>query len=117
MIWCIAAAAMNVAFVPTPRHAIADLEAEFAALIPHLPPRGEVAFLEHHHAPGSEDAVRTWYTAQYALSPRIVVARLGPEFLIAARGTVHPDGDARLEGYVRIHTGPGGHDIYRRAPQ
>ena len=117
MAWCLAAAVYNVRTAWNPRHPIADLEAQFSALIPHLPTRGEVGFLEHHDAPGTADAARTWYTAQYALSPRLVVSRLGPEFLIVAAGTAHPDGDRRLEGYVHIHTVPGRHQLYRRLVQ
>lgn len=114
MTWCLVAAVDNLRHAGTPRHPIAELESQFAALIPHLPPHGEVGFLEHHDMPASEDAVRTWYTAQYALSPRIIVGRHGTEFLIAAHGNAHPAGDARLDGYVPVHTGPGGHQIYRR---
>ena len=113
--WCLMAA--FAAFQNAQRRSsnpIAELDAEFSALADHLPPRGIIGFLERYEEAGSEDAARTWYVAQYALSPRVVVSRLGPEYLIVARGAAHPDGDPRLEGYVHVTTVPGGHQLFRR---
>lgn len=114
MAWCVAAALYNLTTASRPRHPIAVLEAQFASLIPYLPASGEVGFLEHYADPGAEDAVKTWYTAQYALAPRIVAARPGAEFLIVADGTAHPSSDPRLEEYFRVVTVEGGHQLYRR---
>lgn len=113
--WCLLAALAAFQNARRPSsNPVARLDAEFSALAAYLPPRGVIGFLERYEDAGSEDAARTWYVAQYALSPRVVVSRLGPEFLIVARGAAHPDGDPRLEGYVHVTTVPGGHQLFRR---
>jgi hypothetical protein len=89
-----------------------ELQAEFMPFARVLPPRGEVGYLEQRDA--NDEAVRMYYAAQYALAPRLVVSRIGPEFLIVARGTPQPGGDARLEGYYHVLTFPGGHRLFRR---
>lgn len=98
-------------FPPDP---MAQLESEFRALIPELPPRGTVGYLEQFEGNGSVDAVRVHYAAQYALAPRIVVGRTGPEFVIVAIGTERPGGDPRLRGYVQVARTPAGHRVFRR---
>ena len=62
------------------------LEAEFSKLAKDLPPAGEVGYLERYEDAGAEDAVRAHYAAQYALVPRVVVSRVGHEFMIVAHG-------------------------------
>lgn len=91
-----------------------ELEAEFLALIFDLPASGVVGYLEQHNNAATDDAVRMYFAAQYALVPRVVVGRVGPEFLIAARGTDRPGGDPRLEGYHLVTSFPSGHRVYRR---
>jgi hypothetical protein len=112
--WCLVAAVAGVLDARTrARDAMADLDAQFRALAPLLPSAGEVGFLEPFEAPGSPEAVRLHYAAQYALAPRVVVERLGLEFLIVARGAARED-DRRLEGYTRLATTPAGHRLFRR---
>lgn len=89
------------------------LEAEFGLFARELPPTGEIGYLEAYDG-GSEEAVRVHYAAQYALVPRVVIGRVGPEFLIVARGTAGPDGDPRLDGYFRVATFPSGHRLFRK---
>jgi len=111
--WCLVAAFQ--AFQRShPSDLIADLDAEFSLLAEHLPPRGPVGFLDRYEDGGTDDAVRSWYTAQYALAPRVLVSRIGPEYLIVARGAARPAGDPRLGGYTHIETVAGGHRLYRR---
>lgn len=112
--WCLVAAFQTFQ-LSHPPDLIADLDAEFSSLAEHLPPRGLVGFLDRYEDGGTDDAARTWYTAQYALVPRVLVSRVGPEYLIVARGTARPEGDPRLDGYTHIETVAGGHRLYRRS--
>ena len=64
-----------------------QLEAEFKQLAKDLPPAGEVGYLERYEDAGAEDAVRAHYAAQYALVPRVILSRVGLEFMIVAQGT------------------------------
>ena len=91
-----------------------ELEAEFLELVFDLPTSGLVGYLEAHSDAGTDAAVRMYFAAQYALVPRVVVGRVGPEFLIVARGTERPTSDARLDGYHRVASFPSGHRVYRR---
>ena len=93
---------------------MASLESEFAALIPELPPSGQIGYLERYQDGGSVEAVRMHYAAQYALAPRIIVGRTGSEFVIVALGTERPGGDPRLSGYVQVARTPAGHRVFRR---
>jgi len=93
---------------------IAELETEFLALVYDLPASGLVGYLEAYGEAGTDAAVRMYFAAQYALVPRVVVGRVGPEFLIVARGTERPEGDPRLDGYHRGASFPSGHRVYRR---
>ena len=93
---------------------IAELEAEFLALTFDLPASGLIGYLEAHADAGTDAAVRMYFAAQYALAPRVVVGRIGPEFLIVARGTERPSGDSRLNGYHQVAAFPSGHRVYRR---
>ena len=113
--WCFlaATAALRDALARDP-DPIAGLEAEFRALVFDLPARGVIGYLEGYDAAGTDAAVRMHYAAQYALAPRVVVGRVGPEFLIVARGTPRPGGDPRLDGYYLVATFPNGHRVYRR---
>jgi hypothetical protein len=89
-------------------------EAGFRALVPYLPAVGTVGYLEPDADDQPGDAVRMHYTAQYALVPRVVLARPGSEFMIVPRGTVRADEDPRLEGYHVVATVTAGHQLYRR---
>ena len=89
-------------------------QAEFVQLATHLPPRGEVGFLERYENAGAEDAVRAHYAAQYALVPRVLLSRVGLEFMIVAQGTTRPGGDPRLDGYFLVSATPEDHRVYRR---
>ena len=93
---------------------MAELEAEFLALVFDLPASGVIGYLERYSDAGTDDAIRMQFAAQYALVPRVVAGRVGPEFLIAARGTERPGGDPRLDGYHLVAAFPSGHRVYRR---
>ena len=113
--WCVVAAVSAHLAAWRPReNPAAQFDAEFSEFAGHLPARGEIGYLEPHQDAGSEDAVRTRYLAQYALSPRVVVARVGPEFVIVALDAAHPEGDPRLDGYAHVTTVRGGHRLFRR---
>lgn len=116
--WCLAAAIGSLRAVHArPRDPMSLQEAEFRALAPYLPRRGEVGYLEPDADDLSGDAVRAHYAAQYALAPLVVVARTGPDFLIVPRGTVRPEADERLAGYGLALALPSGHALYRRTAQ
>jgi hypothetical protein len=113
--WCSVAAisAFLQAQTPVPNQ-IAGLDVEFSAFSAHLPARGTIGYLDAHQDAGSEEAVRTRYVAQYALAPLVVVAHVGPEFVIVAKDTADPGGDPRLSGYAQVATVPGSHRLFRR---
>jgi hypothetical protein len=90
------------------------LEAEFSKLAKDLPPAGQVGYLERYEDAGAEDAVRAHYAAQYALVPRVVVSRVGHEFMIVAHGMPQPGHDPRLDGYFLVSVTPEDHRVYRR---
>ena len=115
LVWSLVAAvsALRTARM-APVDPMARLEAEFRALAADLPSRGEVGYLERYTQGDAEDAVRTHYAAQYALVPRVVVGRTGPEFVIVAAGTERPGGDPRLVGYVQVAQTAAGHRVFRR---
>lgn len=93
---------------------MARFEAEFKQLAKDLPPSGDVGYLERYVDAGAEDAMRMHYAAQYALVPRVILSRVGLEFMIVAQGTAQPDHDARLEGYFLVSATPEDHRVYRR---
>jgi hypothetical protein len=95
---------------------MARLESEFRVLVTDLPSSGEVGYLERYESGGAIEAVQMHYAAQYALAPRIVVGRTGPEFLIVALGTERPGGDPRLRDYVQVARTAAGHRVFRRRP-
>ncbi len=113
--WCFLAATSSLRDAltsgPDP---IAGLDGEFRALVFDLPARGVIGYLEQYDGAGTDAAVRMYYAAQYALVPRVVVGRVGSEFLIVARGTARPGGDPRLDGYYHVATFPNEHRVYRR---
>lgn len=115
MLWALVAAGAAVrAALAMPADPMGQLESEFLPLGPYLPPRGEVGYLEPFEDAGGDDAVRTHYAAQYALVPRVVMARVGQEFVIVARDSARPGGDSRLDGYFLVTRAPSGHSLYRR---
>ncbi|HEY6506722.1 MAG TPA: hypothetical protein VIY56_01835 [Vicinamibacterales bacterium] len=115
ILWALVAAGAAVrAALAMPADPMAQLEAEFLPLATYLPPRGEVGYLEPFEDAGGDDAIRTYYAAQYALVPRVVMSRVGPEFVIVARDTAKPTGDSRLDGYFLVTRAPSGHSVYRR---
>jgi hypothetical protein len=113
--WAVIAAAGAVRGARAqPPDPIERLEAEFTQLAKDLPPSGEVGYLERYVDAGADDAVRAHYAAQYALAPRVVLSRVGLEFMIVAEGTTHPGRDPRLDGYFLVSATPEGHRVYRR---
>ena len=115
LVWSLLAAISTVRDgLATETDPIAELESEFLALVFDLPARGVVGYLEGYGDAGIDAGIRMHYAAQYALAPRVVVGRVGPEFLIVARGTERPNGDPRLDGYHVVASFPSGHRVYRR---
>jgi hypothetical protein len=112
--WCLVAAVSSLRLtLAKPADPMGALEAEFKPFAFELPPFATVGYLEQPD--GGEDAVRMYYAAQYALAPRIILSRTGPEFMIVARGTAQPD-DPRLKGFHPVAALPNGHRIFRRFP-
>lgn len=103
---------MRVSLARTP-DPMGTLEAEFLPFVWELPASGEVGYLEPYQ-PTTPDDERMYYAAQYALVPRIVLGRVGSEFLIVARGKERPGGDPRLDGYYPVAKFASGHRLYRR---
>lgn len=115
LVWCLLAATSALREgLARDADPIAGLDQEFRALEFDLPARGIVGYLEAYEDAGTDAAVRIYHAAQYALAPRVVVGRVGPEFLIVARGTARPGGDQRLDGYYHVATFPNEHRVYRR---
>ncbi len=115
VLWALVAAGAAVrAALAMPADSMARLEAEFLPLASYLPAQGEVGYLERYDEPGGDDEVRTHYAAQYTLVPRVVVARLGQEFVIVPRDAAQPGGDPRLDGYFLVTRAASGHSVYRR---
>ena len=114
--WCLlsAGSALRDA-LHHPADPMDEQEALFLPLVPELPPDGEIGYLEPYHA-GTEADVRLHYAAQYALTPRVIVARTGPDWLIVPPGAEDPAGDARLAGYQRVRTLANGIRLFRRFP-
>jgi hypothetical protein len=94
---------------------MARLDGEFRPFAELLPPGATtIGYLEQYDGAGSDEVVRTYYAAQYALAPIVVEPRVGAEFVIVARGTARPDGDPRLEPYHVAAALPTGHRLFRR---
>jgi hypothetical protein len=115
LVWSLLAAVSTVRDgLATEIDPIAELESDFLALVFDLPARGVIGYLEAYGGAGTDAAIRTYFAAQYALVPRVIVGRTGPEFVIVARGTERPGGDPRLNGYHLVASFPSGHRVYRR---
>lgn len=114
--WCVTAAAAGLQDARAlPDDPMARLDAEFLPFASLLPPdTATIGYLEQHDGAGSDDVVRTYYAAQYALAPIVVEPRVGAAFVIVARGTARPDGDERLEPYQVVAALPTGHRLFRR---
>jgi hypothetical protein len=97
-----------------PPEPMEHLEAEFLELASRLPPTGDIGYLDRYENAGDDAVVRARYAAQYALAPRVLLARTGPEFLIVAQDTERPGGDSRLDGYFLVATTSAGHRLFRR---
>jgi len=115
--WCLAAAVSGLLAVRgLPADPMGGFDAEFRAFSVLLPSSATVGYLEPFESAGSSDAVRMHYAAQYSLAPVVVVPRVGPEFVIVARGTARPEGDPRLDGYNEVAVVPAGHRLFQRVP-
>jgi len=114
--WCLlsAGAALRDALGHAP-DPMDEQQAAFLPLVPELPLRGEIGYLEPYHS-GTEADVRLHYADQYVLTPRVIVAHTGPELLIVPPGAEDPSGDPRLAGYRRVRTLPNGIRLFRRFP-
>jgi hypothetical protein len=90
---------------------IVTLEAgRYEPLIASLPARGTVGYLPPDDWP-TEGAIRRFYEAQYALTPRVVVMDTSPEYVI-----VVPEAsvDARLADFVPFARLENGLRVFRR---
>jgi len=114
-VWCMAAAAHGLR-VAAAREAdpVKALDEEFRAVAAALPPRGAIGYLDLYDERGSAASLRMRHVAQYALAPRVIVFKVGPEFLIVPRGAVASDRDPRLDGFHPIATFRSGHRVFRR---
>jgi hypothetical protein len=115
LVWALVAAASGLREAwRRPADPMAVLEADFVDLARYMPPAGEIGYLERFENPASEDELRRYYAAQYALAPRVVARRGGLEFFVVARDTDRPGGDSRLAGYVEVGASRAGHRVFRR---
>ena len=89
-----------------------QLDAEFSAFAPYIPPTADVGFLEDRS--GVDAALRDYYAAQYALVPRVILSRVGPDYLIVPEGAAQSDADERLAGFHELRAFPGGHRLFVR---
>ena len=58
--------------------------------------------------------IQTFYVAQYALAPRVLVRNMEPPFLIVIRDHAAQN-DPRLKGYQLFDSVPAGHRVFIRA--
>lgn len=93
---------------------IGAVDAELQTLARILPRAGRIAYLEHSTRPADADVVQTFYVAQYALAPRVLVRNMKPPFLIVIRDHAARD-DPRLHGYRLFDSVPAGHRVFVRA--
>jgi hypothetical protein len=113
--WGLVAAVASLRFeLARTEDAGARLDAEFRAFAPYIPPTADVGFLEIRD--GSADATRAYYAAQYALVPRVVLSRVGPDYLIVPNGAAQGDADERLAGFHPMRSFPSGHRLFERLP-
>lgn len=92
---------------------VGALEADLRRLARVLPRDGRIGYLEHSTSPHDPPSVRTFYVAQYALAPRVLVRNLEPEFLIVLRDHAEQN-DPRLSGFRIFRYVPGGHRVFQR---
>lgn len=93
----------------------------FAALASSIPSHGRIGYLQPRDWP-SADAVRLFYMAEYALTPRILVLNTSPAYLIVVPDAAVPEAaaetgkvdDSRLAGFVLVRRFEGGVRIFRR---
>ena len=114
--WCLLAAWTTLSTARArPTDIMPELDRQFSMFARQLPRLGTIGFLEPLKDAGSPEAVQIHYAAQFALVPRVVVPRVGPEYLIVPVWAASGDGDPRLAGYDRIGSSLGGHRLFRRA--
>jgi len=90
---------------------IGALDTELQTLARILPRTSSIAYLEHFSRPADPDVVQTFYVAQYALAPRVLVRNMKPPFLIVLRDHAAQN-DPRLNGYRLFDDVPGGHRVF-----
>lgn len=113
--WCLAVAwTARSAAITRPSDIMPELDRQFTLFDRQLPRLGVVGFLEPTKDAGAPEAVQIYYAAQYALAPRVVVPRVGAEFVIVPVGAASGDDDPRLTGYQRVGTSRDGHRLFRR---
>lgn len=93
---------------------IGALDAELQTLGRILPRAGPIAYLEHATRPADADMIQTFYVAQYALAPRVLVRNMKPPFLIVIRDHAARN-DPRLNGYRLFDSVPAGDRVFVRA--
>ena len=92
---------------------IGALDAELQTLGRVLPRAGPIAYLEHSTRSADADVIQTFYVAQYALAPRVLVRNMKPPFLIVIRDHAAQN-DPRLNGYRLFDSVPAGHRVFIR---
>jgi len=113
--WCVVAAVASLRFaLDRADDPGARLDAEFRVFAPYIPVTADVGFLEYRG--GGNDETRAYYAAQYALAPRVVLSRVGPEYLIVPNGAAQGEADERLAGFRAVHAFPSGHRLFVRLP-
>ena len=113
--WCVVAAVASLRFaLDRAEDPGARLDAEYRAFAPYIPITADVGFLEYRD--GSNEGTRAYQAAQYALAPRVVLSRVGPEYLIAPNGAAQGETDERLRGFRPVHEFPSGHRLFVRVP-
>jgi hypothetical protein len=91
---------------------IAEQERAYKALIDWLPQTGRIGYKPPADWP-SDQAVLRFYVAEYALTPRLVVLDLAPEFIIVDPGAASIDNAPAIS----VNSDPGlpGFALYRKA--
>ena len=101
---------------------VSEQDRAYRELIPWLPERGRIGYRPTEDWP-SADAIRRFYLAEYALTPRVIVIGTAPEFVIAHPGppidvdkgvVISPARDPQLAGFVLYEAAESGLRIFRR---
>ena len=91
---------------------VAAVDASLTPLARYLPPRGRVGYTRPGFSWARAEDMGTFFMAQYALAPRVLVHGVVDDWMIAVpREGVEPEA---LQGYVLIQVFDTGIRLYRR---